>query len=354
MLFAIYLFLICIVFWLCFADYKGIISDKLLCIFMFPLMAFVTTNADKVAYVRLYQQIDSITGIGYTDPGFGLLMYIGNVLGFDYNGFLIFLTIIGLFFIVMVLKKISRCPAIVFACYFVFVFPVYTIQIRSFIAETVLYIMIVEIINREEFDLIKFFILLTLSTLFHASSFFYILLLFVVFIKSSRKLILLVTLSMAAISESYYILSFIPIPMIQEKSQYYLIYRESMSGAVVFLLVAYVFLLGAIYLLTRKTYDKKWRIRMEKLLRINLIGIIACALVLVFNSNFYRIIRVIFIVDIIIMANKYFETYFVSLKKRTVFAGLFIVFFIGHEFVTDTILNLAINNSFLCSFLALM
>ena len=162
MTYIIYLFFLCLVFWLCFADYKGYISDKLLCVFMFPLMVFVTTIADKEAYVMLYQRINSLADIGLTDPGFGLLMYISNALGLNYTGFLAFLAIIGFVLLIISLKKISVCPAIVLAFYFVLVFPVFTIQLRSFIAEMILYIMIVDMVNAKNFQIKRFLFLLIL------------------------------------------------------------------------------------------------------------------------------------------------------------------------------------------------
>lgn len=354
MLYAGYLFCLCAVLWFCFIDYKGVIADKLLCLFMFPLMAFVTENVDRPAYVMMYNYIDSPSKISFTDPGFGLLMYIGRCMGLDYNGFMVMFAIIALVFVIITFRKLSDCMSVVLAFYYALVFPTFTVQIRSIIAEALLYILIVRMINQPVFELKGFILLLALAVLFHATSLFFALLLLDVYIKKRKWLMVIVAVAMMAVPMTAAILKFIPIPMIQQKIQIYLYEeRARLSIGAIVLVMGFIALTGYVYFTMRRTTDIDWQTTLDRLLRVNLIGLIACVMVLVFSSNFYRMVRVILIVDIIILSNRYFRQRRLSLQQRAIIGFLLVSLFLARELATSELYNLAKNNSLLSSLMEL-
>ncbi len=355
MAYAVFFLLICFAIWICFIDYEGVVSDKLLCIFMFPLMAFVSTNDDKAGYELMYDYIDSLPKVGFTDPGFGSLMFIGRTINLDYMGFLAVFTLLGLFFVTITLKRICKLPSIVLAVYFVTLFPTYTIQLRCFISEVILYVLIIKFLNEEHFDLKGFLALLFIAILFHATSTFFILLLLAVFAKSYKQLLSIVMMAIVVVPVTAYILKYVPIPMIQEKIQYYFVYRESSSVGSILLIMMYVFVTCVIYYFMERTDDPQWQIQLERLLRVNIIGLIACALILVFNSNYYRLNRVILMVDLIFVMNKSSESSIIqNSRNRSIIAMIVIVLFAGKEMLTNTIMGLSFNNTVLSSFLDLI
>ncbi len=354
MLYYIFFFSLCITMLFCFVDYKGILSSKILGIYIFFIMAYVTTNADMVAYKIMYDYIDNIKKIGYTDPGFGLLMYVGRILNLDYSGFIVFLTIVGFVLTLITLKKLSVCPAIMLVVYFVFLFPTYTVQIRSYIAEPVLFILMLDLVNSERINYKRFFLLLAIATIFHATSIFFILLLAALLIRNKIKLLFLVTIAMLMIPASSIILRYVPIPMIQQKIQYYFLARERVSRGALALVFLYIVLLSILFFIMKRTKDLEWRNKLDKLLRINIIGLVPCAMVILFNSNFYRMVRVIFFVDMIVLGNKYFAVRRVDVTKRLILGTMFVAFFLGQELLTRTIYNLAIDNSILGPFLEMI
>lgn len=353
MLYSVFILFSCLILTLCFIDDKGHYSDKLLFLLMFPLMAFSSENADRAAYVMMYEQIGNLSQIGVTDPAFGLLMFIGRSLNLKYDEFLILLALIGLVFVFITFKKLSICPSIVLSIYFCLLFPTFTIQIRAFIAETILYIMIVRIINEEKLDFFSFFILFALSIMFHSTSFFFILILFAVYIKRSDLFIIVMALMVLTIPFVPLFLGYIPIPMLQSKIQYYFGYRTSISKAAIFLVISYFIITFFIYIVFRNTKKQMWKRRLEKLIRLHVIGLIACIMIIVFNSNYYRMIRVVIVIDSIILGNYCFSIHTPAAFERTVLAGVFVPTFVVYEIMTGTLFMLLINNSVLSKFLEL-
>jgi len=346
--YAVLLAIISLTMFFCFVDYKGVFSSKILLLLMFLIMAFATSNADMAAYKGWYEYINSIDKIVVTDPAFGLLMYIGNLLGLGYYGFLKALTVLGLAFVWLVFKRKSLCPAAILAMYFALVFLTLTIQIRAFIAETIIYILITEMVNRERFSIWRFCFILTVAVLFHASSLFFALLLIIPIVKDRKKRSLIVTVAIAIVPSSAIILRYVPIPMIQEKINYYLItQRTSFFSAVFLFVLLYICILWLIDYTRKGATDVRWQGRLGILEDINIIGLIACALIVVFNSSFYRMIRIIMIADFLVLGNYYIEMYNMRLKNRAFVASLNIVFFLSVELLTKQLLDIITNNSLL-------
>ena len=111
------------------------------------VLNYVKTNVDIGAYLSWYDQINRLGDITLTDPAFGFIMLIGKKLGLSYYEFLGFLGIIGLSFLYIVFRRYSKCFSVVLALYFILDFPAEIIQIRAFIAEIVMYILMMEYIG---------------------------------------------------------------------------------------------------------------------------------------------------------------------------------------------------------------
>lgn len=351
MLYTTYLLALSCVLFFCFVDYRGKVFDKILCVFMYFMMAYVVSNADLGAYYNMYDYIDNISKIGFTDPGFGLLMFLGRSAGLDYSRFLIVFTIIGILFVVGVFRKISNCPGMILAIYFAFLFPTFTVQIRPFIAETILYVLLYEVVYNEKFDKKNFFILLALSVAFHATSLFFVLVLLMGLIHKRKNLAAVIVLISVLVPASATILKYIPIPMIQQKIQYYFYIRKTVSVSVLAVTIAYITVMGYIYYRCSKLKGD-WYGRFDRLLRINIVGIIACDMMLLFNSNFYRMIRIILMVDALVILNQYFDNGGKA-RKRIVLGGVFASFFFAYEILMGRILDVAMGNSFLASALGI-
>lgn len=351
LIYTIILAFFCLLIFLCFIDYKGKISSKVLYIAMFFIMAYVTSNVDMPAYIMMYDRINGLKDIGVTDPGFGFLMYIGKISGFDYYEFIKWLTLVGLIFVSIVFKKKSRCPAMILSIYFILVFPVFTVQIRSFIAETVMYILIVDMVEKENFKMKEFIIILCVAVLFHAVSLFFVLLSLPIIVKNRRIIVLIVVAAILAVPFTSIILKFVPIPMVQQKLHiYFLANRASIGLGMLVYILLYWFIMICIDYMQKQTGNSLWKKRLNLLMDINIVGLIACAMVIVFNSNFYRMIRVIMMSDFLVIVNYSYENKRFSRKNLLLLYGAFLVLFLGGELMTGQLLGILTNNSITSTF----
>lgn len=332
----------------CIIDFKGKVSYKLLIVLMFFIMAYVTTNVDMPAYKMMYNSINSFRDLNVTDPAFSLLMLLGKRLNMSYYSFVKMITIIGLVLISYVFNKYSKGPAFVLALYFIFTFSAETVQLRAFLAETILYILLIKIIKSDFFDVKHFILTLMLATLFHSTSIFFALLIFIYIIKDRKKLFLVVVSSSILIPYLNTILAFLPIPMLNTKLQYYLSeQREGVSiGAVIYIVLYLCIILYLLYV-EKKEMCEKWAQMISRMIKIHYIGLISCILIISYSSNFYRLTRTIIVVDFLFLVNYWLATQRINKRNIVLLSGGVMIFFIVYESITKTWATIIANNSVL-------
>ena len=134
--------------------------------------------------------------------------------------------------------------------------------------------------------------------------------------------------------------------MIQQKSEVYLNLRTSTigSGMIVYLSL-YILLLVCILYILKKNSSEIWNSQLRNLLNINILTLLAVALVITFNSNYYRIIRVIIMVDIIVILNYLFSTSrFTKTIQVTGMIVLPVLLFV-YNYSTQSIMHIINNNA---------
>ncbi len=331
----------------CFIDVKGKVVYFLLSVLMFLLFAFTRSNVDIGAYILFYDSIHSISDIGITDPGFGLLMLIAKELGMNYYGFLGFLGFIGIGMLALIFYTHSQVPAIVLALYFILDFSAEIIQIRAFIAEAIMYILMLNLIERPRFSWVRFFILLAIGMLFHSTCVFFSLLLLPQIIKRRGTLLTVVGIMCLAVPMAIVFLRIIPIPILREKLQYYVTAQRS-SISIASILYVFLFLSITVFIChkTLGENDLQWQETLGKLLNIHIVSIIACVLLLYFSANFYRMLRTVLVVDTIVLGNYYYQTERINKQTQGLWiCGIFFGF-IGYEIVLQQYYTIMIENSF--------
>jgi len=330
----------------CFIDIKGYLSIFPLLVLMFVLFAYMKSNVDMGAYIGFYNGINSIRDIMITDPGFGLLMYSGRLLGLDYFSFLGYLGVLGLMFLTWTFQKSSKVPAIVLALYFIMDYSAEIIQIRAFIAETVMYILMWDIIEKERFKWLRFFILLTIGITFHSTCFFFALLLLPQILKNRKKLIMVVAIICVIVPTAVVLLRYIPIPMLRDKLQFYVAEQRSRISLTGLLYVT--LFLGITVFINRTRIlnrDWIWQEKLGKLLDIHIVSFIACVLLLYFSSNFYRMLRTVMVVDFIVIGNYYYQTGKLNRHLQVVMAIGVFGFFVACEVLLKQYYTVMIDNS---------
>lgn len=337
---------------LCVLEYKGVISYKLLILLMFLLMAFVVTNVDMAAYKHMYISVQSITTTDVTDVGFGLLMYIAKFIGLSYYNFVRFITILGLSLITYVFYRHSTCPAFVLAMYFVFAFSAETIQLRAFLAEGILYLTILNIVENGRINIIHYGITMLCALLIHSSSIFFVLLLAIEFIQDRRKLLAIMSALCLLLPVSGTILNMIPIPILRNKVGIYLVaQRDGLSaGALVYILI-YLLITGALAYFASRENDEKWNLQLDTLLKIHYICLISCVMIIMFTSNFYRITRTVLVVDFIVVGNYFLEKGYYNRRNAVLISFGVMMVFIVYEAMTGSWHSIMTNNTLFSQFI---
>ena len=340
----LYLFF-ALVLGLCVIEYEGRISYIILILIMFLLMGFMVTNVDMAAYQRMFDVVEGKNTIATTDIGFGLLMYIAKSFGLSYFDFVRMVTIIGLTLITIVFHKHSICPALVLALYFVFAFSAETIQLRAFLAEGVLYLTIIDIVERGRVNLIHYGITMIIALMLHGSSIFFCLLLILCFVTDRKKLLALVACMCTAMPFINVILSVVPIASVRNKIEIYLMgQRSSISmAAIIYVLLYLLITVFLVYLDNRET-DMQWHNNLNMLIKIHYICLLSCVMILVFTSNFYRITRTIIVVDFIVLGNYFITKKLINRNNAIIYAAGLMAFFLVFESVTGGWASIMSNN----------
>lgn len=176
----------------CFFTILGLINKKsnklmlAIIILLLILMAGNTYNADSIVYNLNY---DNITNPLYTWPfedGYQYFAKLCATIGLTYNQFLFVVGLIALTLIVNTIKLFTPYKTYVLALYFVYPFIIDVVQIRNFLAMSII-VFGMRYLIAEKKNYMKYTLCVLIASVFHISSIFYMVFL-LVRIKDIRKL----------------------------------------------------------------------------------------------------------------------------------------------------------------------
>lgn len=149
------------------------------------LFAGNTYNADSIAYSQNYNNILNGNFDKSFEFGFQFLNFISSKIGFSYNEFLLIISSLGLILILSTIRLYTKNISYTFSLYLLYPFIWDTIQIRNFLAMSIIifgsrYILTT---NKKYF---KYILCVCLASSMHITSMFYIVGIFVG-IKSLKK-----------------------------------------------------------------------------------------------------------------------------------------------------------------------
>lgn len=166
---------------------KSKILFMLLLVWMWILFGWNTDNVDYANYVYLYNTEPSLTEFNY-EFGYRLICAAGNMLGLEYQQFLIPISAIGLILIASTIKKYSENPCYVLSLYLITTFFVNVIQIRSFLASAIIIFAIRYLVERSKVNNIIYVTFTLIASTIHFSALFYLAFVFITIIK--KKLLI--------------------------------------------------------------------------------------------------------------------------------------------------------------------
>lgn len=287
----------------------------LILLFMYIIFLYVGGNAnnqDRIIYLNNYYYIaDGLPGMQF-EFGFQALCKFGSFFGLPYNFFLAIIMIVGLLLIVDTIRLYTSNIAFVLALYFIYPFIWDTVQIRNFLAMSII-VFGLRFILSEKKEYLKFSFFVLMAASIHVTAIFYFSFLITAFIKDTKKLLQIVLfITGTSIIFSPYLAKLLLMVTSVEKVNSY----TTTQTSIITKLLAILYFLVSILLIyfLKKNIEKektKYSLMLENngkkildlkiILQINIISVIMVFFVMN-NLNFFRLYRNIFILNYVLFA----------------------------------------------------
>ncbi len=343
-------------------DSKLIFSLLLLIIII--LFAGNTHNPDFYNYLENYNQKKAVIFNNQFEFGFQQLNRLCYTLGLSYNQFLLLVTIIGYSLINSTISLFTKNKLYVYTLYFVYPFLFDVVQIRNFLAMSVIIYGSRYIITYQK-NYIKFIIYIFIAASFHITSYFYLLILLIQ-IKNNKILFISIV--------SFTIIGILFLPIFEQLLQSFLPnvkiikYFHSNTSIITKLGIIIYFGFSLVLVFTAKkkvewtdknssfpnennllTHDDNTgtnKLDVEAIYKINIICLFSIFLV-VTNLSFFRLYRNIFILNYILYGialvkmkkNYKYYLFSISILIFTLFSFFYLIIFAQGASVFGAIFN---------------
>lgn len=269
-----------------------------------------TYNGDYRAYERFYNEIISFENLidSPIEAGFYVLCLIGKqILGLSFQQFVFFIALITMIGLWIIVIHISKYPAMVMGLYFISpFFPCDINQMRNTIAELFIILAMHIMINKG--NLKKYIVLIFIATLFHISSIFYLLFLPYWFFTNRKQIVIFVLSVTAFTSAAPRILSAISPRLAHKIGIYMTRFGLHFNLKSILLCLVILFNIFLIKRFARKCQNRNNAGIIRNAYEMHLFSLISLPIIVMYNFNFYRIIRNLLVVD--------YYTYSVYLDDR--------------------------------------
>lgn len=274
-------------------------------------------NPDYENYLIAYEFVQN--GIDYDNAQFGfvLLMQLSDLLGFDYHGFLSIASAVSLILIYLTIKKYTKKASLVFVLYFIHPFFLDIVQVKHFIAMSIVVYSIHYVIDTE--NKIKFLALITIATSIHFAAFFFFPLIFLKKI-NYKPLLLIVGISIVFVFllDKFDFLKFLISQVSHEKRIESYFENRSNFGFIVQFSIQIFMLLIVYYLRTYLISKNESVVFADLILKINIYLLILFPFYVI-NGTFERAFRMSLTWDYIL-----FSLFFSQVKIQSRVASSFL------------------------------
>ena len=199
MLFLIAIFMIIFSILNIYSPKKTKLVSLMLLLLILVLFIGNNDNPDYLAYLRNYEKIENnsfkefVFSSGYF--GFDFLQYISYNIGFNYNMFVLLVSLIGYGLIVNTIRFFSINENYVLLLYFIYPFFFDLIQLKNFLAMSILIYSIKYLLSNKKSDTFRYIMLIFVASLIHPVSIVYLCLLITKFSYKNMIFVFLTILS---------------------------------------------------------------------------------------------------------------------------------------------------------------
>ena len=307
---------------------------------MLILFSGNTASADYEIYKREYNLIGNCFNDSSFEIGYKILCKMGNILDLNYNTFLIIYFSIGIVLIISTVVKFTNNFAFVTCLYAIYPFLYDVVQVRNFMAMSIIIYSIRYLIGDKKNDIYKYVLGVVIAMTFHSISIIYILFIFIKKIDNKRKLFKnVIVYSVIFLLLKPLIIKLLIILFPKKAVLYYM-----SEGTRLDLITGYVIYVILNFLLVKYSYDKvnllkyndnylsnkdrydKYIKFSDLALKINIILIGSIILVMI-NINFLRIHRNILVLNYILYSIPIAENKYMN-KKDIMLNKIIVVYFV--------------------------
>ncbi|GEM_PF-1891993 len=325
-----------------FVKYIDLCFFYLLLIFMWMFFAGNRGNADYENYLVYYNfySLHIFDGVWYSDleKGFSLLMKLSNFFNLTYSQFLGIYSFIALFLISNSILKYSKLRFITLLLYFSYQFFLDSVQIRNFMLLAIFLFSLRFLVdwysNDKKSSLVKYVLLVIISSQFHITGLFFILPVFFKRIKLKKMFYIVTTITIFMFSIKNYILSYFSSALTDTRYSSYLEEPTTFAGSL--LIIVYVTVgLYIIKQLHERILEESISINnivfSELTIKFNILLILTIFLFSI-RPDFIRIDRNILVLNYIVLT-LCLKPFVISLKpKHLISSALFMVFFMASTY----------------------
>lgn len=303
-----YLYVYCILILLGIIKKDSKFVAVLIFLFAWILLGWNYDNPDIDNYVWNYEVSDTWFGAfvetNSVEPGYSLLCYVGNLLGFSFMTFKQILAAIAYAMITLFVFRVGKNYALIASCYLVSFFLMDVIQLRNFFAMAVLLFGFRYLLkpNMEKMDAVKYIICAIVATSIHVSMVFSLVL---VLARRPIKRIFVLALIVVVFLLKASIFGFFSTTLDTEKVTIY----EGLSSLQGGLFSSFIFCANAIFIVwVYNKYCKKNRIGIAgsfpEILTVKNINLLLLILIpfLFDNASFSRLLKDVLIVNYAFLA----------------------------------------------------
>lgn len=148
------------------------------------LIGFNTHNPDYLNYKNQYDLVSETGMYSSSEQLFVILIYISNLLHLNYQGFLIIISFIGLLLMAKTIKKYTKNVSFVFALFSLYPLLESAIQIKQFLAMSIVIYSIKFLITKGKKYSLYYIISIIVATSIHSSSIYFLIFLLIKHLKS--------------------------------------------------------------------------------------------------------------------------------------------------------------------------
>ena len=283
------------------------------------------SNADYEHYLATYELQEQGVVFETSQIGFITLMNISSSLGLTYTGFLISVSIIGIFLIYTTVIKYTTKPNFVFALYFIHPFFLDIVQVKHFLAMSIIIFSAQFLIENKLTSTYKYIGGILIAASIHYISLFFIPLAFIKEIKFKILFLTIVTLSLSLLAlDKFGLIQIIAIKIAGEsRTASYFENRANLGFFVQYFIQ--LIMLATVFFSVRSLRKKN---KSNKFIEITLIINIYLLVLFPFymiNGTFERAFRMALILNYIL-----FSLTFTSLSlKPKILYSLFLIVMVG-------------------------